>query len=114
MIRILLDENVNIRVKQLLANFDVKTVYDLGIDQLTNGELLAYARDNSDVFLTHDRGIPFQHNHRNQKLIILVLASSSTSLKDVEPLLPKAVSWLREATAGQVATLTSADIVVHF
>ena len=102
----MLDENVNVRVKALLPDFDVSTVYDLGIDRLVNGELLKFARENVDVLVTHDRGIPHQHNHKDQSLIIMVLATKTTELIHVSPLIPKLKELIQENLPGSIVTLS--------
>jgi hypothetical protein len=48
-------------------------VDELGIKSLSNGELLAYARERFDALITLDKGIQNQHNHQDQKLIIVIL-----------------------------------------
>lgn len=97
----------------MLTGFEAYTVYDYGVDQLVNGELLAFARENVDIFLTYDRGIPFQHNHRDQSLIVVVMATRSTELKYVEQLLPSLAELLAEARPGLVATLSLDGVIVH-
>ncbi len=110
---VLLDENVNIRVKALLDGLNVHTVYDLGIDRLTNGELLDFARKKVHVFVTHDRGIPFQHNHRDQSLIIVVLATKSTELVYVSPLIPTLKTLIHESIPGSILILNQEGQVTN-
>jgi hypothetical protein len=54
-VRILLDECVDRRLAREIVGHDVKTVPELGWAALTNGELLARAAQEFDVFLTVDR-----------------------------------------------------------
>lgn len=111
--KVLLDENVNVRVKALLEGLDVSTVYDLGIDRLVNGELLTYARENVQVLITHDRGIPHQHNHKAQSLIIIVLATKTTELVYVSPLIEKLKELIGESSPGSIAILSQDNSVAY-
>jgi hypothetical protein len=111
--RVLLDENVNVRVKNLLPRLDTSTVYDCGVDQLVNGALLTYAREHFEFFVTHDRGIPFQHNHKGQTLVVIVLATRSTELERVEPLIPSLLETMRIAVPGLIATLSPEGLTTH-
>lgn len=111
--KVLLDENVNVRVKTLLEGLDVNTVYDLGIDRLVNGELLKFARENFQVLVTHDRGIPHQHNHKGQSLIIIVLATKTTELVFVSPLLAKLKELISESNPGSIAILSQDNTVTY-
>ena len=43
MIRILLDHNIPVGLRLLLAPHDVSTAYDMGWDELANGSLLTVA-----------------------------------------------------------------------
>lgn len=71
--RILLDENVPIALIPLLEGHQVDHVDPLGMKSVRNGELLAFARLHYDLFITLDRGILHQHNHRSHALRILVV-----------------------------------------
>lgn len=53
--RILLDECVDPRLRTAFPDHDVRTVFDLGWNRLKNGELLAAASGEFDVFVTIDK-----------------------------------------------------------
>jgi predicted nuclease of predicted toxin-antitoxin system len=72
-VRILLDENIPTALIPLLVGHQVDHVDPLGMKSVRNGELLAFARLSYDLFITLDRGILHQHNHRPHTLRILVL-----------------------------------------
>jgi len=63
--RVLLDECVDPRVKQLFSGHEVATVRDQGCDALEDGPLLAAAQGQFHVLVTNDRGIEFQQTIRN-------------------------------------------------
>ncbi len=60
--RILIDECVDPRVKQLFGGHEVATVRDQGWGAMKDGPLLAVAQEQFDLFVTNDGGIEFQQN----------------------------------------------------
>lgn len=75
--RLLLDECMPRRFGCALAEHHVATVQSMRWRGLRNGALLNRARAEFDVFITVDRGIPFQQNLRNETLAIIVLRALS-------------------------------------
>jgi predicted nuclease of predicted toxin-antitoxin system len=72
--RVLIDECVDPRVKQLFPGHEVKTVHEMGWDRLADGPLLASAQELFDVLFTIDRGLEFQQNLKKLKLgVVLAL-----------------------------------------
>jgi len=61
-VRVLLDECLPRRLKRELVGHDVKTAPELGWASKKNGELLALAAPEFDVFLTSDRNLSHQLN----------------------------------------------------
>ncbi len=60
--RILLDECVHPRLRDAFPAHEVATVNEKGWTGKTNGELLALAEVEFEVFLTLDRNLEFQQN----------------------------------------------------
>ena len=60
--RVLLDECVDWRLGRELAVHEVKTARQMGWTTLKNGELLALASAQFDVFVTVDRNLSFQQD----------------------------------------------------
>lgn len=58
--RILLDESAPRGLRQLLGRHDVRTVQDQGWQGNENGDLLALASEDFDVFITPDQNLPHQ------------------------------------------------------
>lgn len=54
--KILLDECVDWRLAHEITGHQVKTAREMGWDTIKNGELLALAEKDFDIFLTVDRG----------------------------------------------------------
>ncbi len=61
--RILIDENLPISFfSELLAEFETKTINELGWSGISNGVLLRRIEGNFDVFVTGDKNMQFQQN----------------------------------------------------
>jgi len=101
--RVLLDENLDARLKPLFAeDLEVFTVAELGWDSLQNGALLAAANAEFDALVTMDRNIPYQQNLRNINLAIVIIRAFSNSKAVVAPLMPAVNRALATIQPGQV------------
>jgi hypothetical protein len=63
-VKIFLDECIDWRLSRDVAGHDVKTARQMGWTTIKNGELLALAAEQFDVFVTVDRNLAFQQNPR--------------------------------------------------
>jgi predicted nuclease of predicted toxin-antitoxin system len=61
-VRVLLDECIDWRLGRELASHEVKSARQMGWTTLKNGELLALASTQFDVFVTADRNLSFQQD----------------------------------------------------
>lgn len=86
--RILLDECVDWRLSRDVIGHDVKTTRQMGWATIKNGELLALAAQQFDVFVTVDRNLSFQQNLAAFPIAILVLRARTNRLADLRPLIP--------------------------
>jgi predicted nuclease of predicted toxin-antitoxin system len=93
-VRILLDECLDQRFRQELPGHEVVTVQDAGWAGTKNGELLALASSNFDVFITVDRNLSFQQNLSKFKITIFVLSVKTNHLVDLKLLTPEILSKL--------------------
>ena len=103
--RILIDECLNWRLSRSLTGHYSVTAQKMGWGGLKNGELLARAEKEFDVFLTGDRNLSFQQNTTASRLAIIVLHSESTQLHHTLPLMPKVLALLPSLKPGQVVTV---------
>jgi hypothetical protein len=71
--RVLIDQCVDPRVKNLLSHHQVATVYEQGWDGQLDGPLLVLAQQHFDVFLTIDGSLEFQQNLSKLTLGIVVV-----------------------------------------
>jgi hypothetical protein len=72
----------------------------MGWAGVQNGEPLALAQNEFDVFITGDRNLSFQQNIHNARLSVVVLAAKSTQLKDTFPLMAKVAALLPRLRPG--------------
>ena len=85
--RVLLDENLDRRLKAYFsAELDVISVPDLGWQSKKNGELLT-AMDAAGItyLLTADRNLQFQQNLDKYSVVVVVVATLDTRLKNLVP-----------------------------
>ncbi|MEG4444473.1 hypothetical protein QUB47_20185 [Microcoleus sp. AT9_B5] len=85
----------------------MKTVPQMRWAGVKNGQLLALAEAEFDVFITVDRNLSFQQNLPQFDIAVIVLQAPSNRLADLKPLAPKVLTILAMATRGQV-TIVSA------
>lgn len=71
--KILLDHCVPQPLKILLVGHAVSHSYELGWQELRNGELLQKAEESFQVLITSDKNIAHQQKWVNRKLSVLVL-----------------------------------------
>ena len=100
--RVLLDECLPRRLKFELPGHDCRTVPEMGWASIANGELLALAAGQFDVFLTVDQNIAFQQNIPTQQLGIIALRAPSNDIDDLRPLLPRVLALVPKIRPGQI------------
>ena len=75
--RILFDQGTPVPLRVALSGHTVETAYEKGWSGLQNGELLAAAESQFDVFVTTDKSLRYQQNLVGRQLAILVLPYAS-------------------------------------
>ena len=88
--KILIDENLPIKLKYKLADFNVFTVRDMNWNSLKNGELLKLAQETGfDTFITSDKNIQFQQNISKMNISFIILNVFQLKWKLIEPMIPE-------------------------
>ena len=102
--RLLLDECVPRTVKFLFADggHECETVRDAGFSGKENGELLALAEEQFEVFVTIDKNIRYQQNMAGRSIAILIIRPASNDLDDIRPHVPHALIVLQSLKPGQL------------
>jgi predicted nuclease of predicted toxin-antitoxin system len=94
--KILIDEQLNRRMKMALADFDVYSTKDLGWSGLQNGELREKLNENSFYFLiTADKNMPFQQNFNRINFKILLLDIVDLVWINEQQFVPKIINFLQ-------------------
>lgn len=78
--RVFFDECVPRPLMAHLSGHQIRTAQEMGWGRKTNGELLALAEPQFDVFVTTDQNLQHQQNLRGRALAILVLSTNTLSV----------------------------------
>ncbi|MEA5619972.1 DUF5615 family PIN-like protein [Cronbergia sp. UHCC 0137] len=101
--RILLDECAPRPLKRQLAEYDIKTVVEMGWSGKKNGELLQLMiQEGFTILLTTDQNLRYQQNLEQVGVAVVVLVAQSNKLADLLPLLPDARNVLNTIVPGSV------------
>lgn len=103
--KLLLDECIDRRLSRHIPGHDVKTAPEMGWAGLDNGELLAKAEKEFDVFITVDRNLSFQQNLPKFDIAVFVLRARTTRLKDLIPLVRKIIDALSTPQKGKAVVI---------
>jgi hypothetical protein len=105
-LRVLLDENVDRRLKRAFDDeHEVAMVPERGWAGMKNGELLEVAEKEFDVFVTTDRGIPYQQDLPRFDLAVVVLEAKSNSYEDLASLMDRANAALADVVPGEATRI---------
>lgn len=106
--RVLFDEDVPRPLRRDLVGFEIHTVVEAGWSGIKNGELLRRAEGAFDVFLTADQDLRFQQNIAKLRIGVVVLATGSTKLRDLQPFVSAISKALGSVAPGQVLIVPQA------
>ena len=106
MARILLDENLDWRLRKELPGHEVESVPLIGWAGLKNGELLARADGRFDIFITMDSNLAYQRNIADHKIAVIVLKAKSNRLADTRPLMPKVLTLVDRIQTGTLEIIS--------
>ena len=98
--KILLDENLDWRLRRDLPGHTVESVPMIGWAGVQNGALLAAAETRFDVLLTMDSNMLYQQNFANLRIAVIALKARSNRLADTRPLMPKVLAALGHLQPG--------------
>ncbi len=106
--RILLDECVPKPLKRELADYETRTVVEMGWAGKKNGELLQLmAQEGFTILLTTDQNLQHQQNLQQAGVAVVVLVAPSNRLPDLVPLMLEARSVLSIIASGEVIEVRS-------
>ena len=99
--RLLLDENLDWRLRRLLPGHEVESVPLIGWAGIENGELLRKAvAAGFDALVTMDGNMVHQQNVARLAIAIVALRAKSNRLDDTSPLMGELLAILPKAKPG--------------
>ena len=101
--KVFVDECVNGHLVRRLSGHTFVHARDTPFRSTQNGALLRAVAPDYDVFLTRDRGIPFQQNLRRFPLAFIILRARSNKIEDLLPLVPNLLTILEQLEAAGYA-----------
>lgn len=102
MVRVLLDEDVDVRLRQHFGeDVEVATVEYQGWKGFKNGKLLRAAAAEFDVLVTMDDNLPSQQNLAQFDLAIVILRARSKALTNLLELMPELLRRLDQLRPGE-------------
>jgi hypothetical protein len=103
--KVFLDGCVDWRLSRELVDHEVRAARDLGWTSIRNGELLALASQEFDVFVTVDRNLSFQQNVTALTIAVIVLHAPTNRLADLKPLVPLLLAAIVSSPRGVVTVV---------
>ncbi len=104
--RILLDENLNWRLRNDLPGHEVESVPLLGWAGIQNGELLRRAADAGfDVLITMDSNMMHQQDLGRFRIALIALRARSNRIDDTRPLMPHVLKSLKSLKPGTLVVV---------
>jgi predicted nuclease of predicted toxin-antitoxin system len=91
-VKILLDENLDWRLRRELSGHVVESVPLIGWTGLKNSELLEHARGEFDVLIIMDAGLSFQQDLIKYQIAVVVLKAPSNRLADTRLLMSRVIA----------------------
>ena len=104
--KILLDENLPVKLKFNLTEFYTYTVRDMSWNSYKNGALLKAAVENEFIcFITSDKNIQFQHKLSELNLSFIILNIKLLKWEYIEPLVEKLKETIKTAEIGKIYSI---------
>jgi predicted nuclease of predicted toxin-antitoxin system len=104
--KLLLDECIDERLRKFFSAHDCQTARFAKLAGLKNGRLLDAAESAGfDVLITVDQNIPDQQNLMRRRVSLVILCGPTNRLRDLEALVPAAISALDSIKPGDVVRI---------
>src|SRR6185312_7302883 len=84
---------------------EVKTARQMGWTTVQNGELLALASKQFDMFVTIDQNLSFQQNVGGLSISVMVLCARTARLAELKRLVPTLLETIATAQPGTVHSI---------
>lgn len=106
--RVLFDENMPRKLRRDLPEFQIRTAQEQGWSSYKNGQLLARASEQFDVFLTIDQRLRYQQNVPKFRIGIVVIEVPDTRISYIRSLLAEIRDAITRVNAGEVIIIGTA------
>lgn len=104
--KILLDENLDWRLRRLLPGHEVESVAYIGWSGIKNGVLLRRAVEHRyEILLTMDGNMLHQQDIAAHRIAVIALRAASNRLADTAPLMPLVLEQLAAVTPGTLVLI---------
>ena len=104
--KVLLDECIPKKFKNLLPGLECVTVPEAGWTGKKNGELLSLAEiAGFEAFVTLDQGIEYEQNLTRRRIAVVLLRAKSNRLADLAVLAPDVLKVLGTTMSSQLVRL---------
>jgi predicted nuclease of predicted toxin-antitoxin system len=111
-LKILLDHNLDRRLRQYLTEHDTSTTQEQGWADALNGELLTLAEQYGfEVLLTADSNIKSQQNISSHKIAILVLRAFNNRLQTHAEMIDHVKTVLSNIQPGEIVEIFHDDMM---
>lgn len=108
--RVLLDNNLNHRLRPLLVPHEVVHCRYLGWAELRNGTLLAAAEESGfDVLVTGDKNLQYQQSLAGRRISVMTLGGRDITIEGIAPLVPELLAVLENLPEGSFVTVGGED-----
>lgn len=97
--RVIPDENLPVRLRYHLAEFEIVTVQSQGWAGILTGKLIQLIAGKFEVFVTGDKNLRYQQNLQNRTIAIIEVPS--TDRRSILKLLDKLKTAILESTGGR-------------
>lgn len=111
--RILFDQGVPKKLRHELSGHEVRTAYEAGLSDYSNGELLRAAEADFDVLVSTDSNIKYQQHLPDFDIALIVLRAFTNSLVDYLPLVPQLLETIQTIAPGTVVYIYGDDRLAH-
>jgi predicted nuclease of predicted toxin-antitoxin system len=109
-VKVLLDHNLDRRLRNHLPDHEVETTYEKGWATLFNGELLSIAEKEFDVLLTADANIKHQQNLAQRTIGIIVLRAFNNRLVTHIAMMPEVNQAILQVNKGELIEILHEDV----
>jgi len=103
--RVLLDENLPVRLKAHISDHEVFAVTEIGWSSMPDSDVIDQAESRFDVLLTADRSMRHQHNWADRKLSLVVLRGPDNRLQTLRLLMPQVNNALALLQPGSIVEI---------